>query len=299
MRAFLQQPYPFSDNTGRKLLLCAGVGLFITLFLALFQPFGFDELTSATRWSHALAFGVVTFVVASFFQIVPPLFFPPLFREANWRSWKEILYLLLTTLAIGGANYGLMLYLYPQRTELANFLRAELITLQVGIFPICFIVFMKQMSLYRHYRAAAEKVTEEIQQEAATPTPLSAAPDPAIELRGDNQKEVLSLSASSLLFIASSDNYVRVQYREEGLPKSLLLRSTLKKMEEQLALHPSFIRCHRMYLVNLQLVNAVSGNAQGLRLHLTGFEEPIPVSRSLTETVKNRLQTLSHSPQTA
>ncbi|MDQ3276691.1 MAG: LytTR family transcriptional regulator, partial [Bacteroidota bacterium] len=120
-----------------------------------------------------------------------------------------------------------------------------------------------------------------------------------IRLRGDNQKEELLLAPDDLFFLSSADNYVQVVYRQSGKPTAMLLRSTLKKMEEQLAAYPAFFRCHRMYLVNLQLVTSVSGNAQGLRLHLAGVEEVIPVSRSLTETVKEKLHHLSHSPQNA
>ena len=120
-----------------------------------------------------------------------------------------------------------------------------------------------------------------------------------IRLRGDNQKEELQLNTDDLYFISSADNYVNVQFREAGVLKSILLRSTLKKMEEQLANHPAFLRCHRMYLVTLKLVKTASGNAQGLKLHLSSLEEPIPVSRSLTETVKLKLHKLSHSPQNA
>ena len=299
MRSFLLQPYPFSDNLGRKLAVCGGVGLFIALFLVVFEPFGFNEFPSADKWSHALLFGLVTFLISSFFQIVLPLFFPTLFREESWRSWKEIVYLLLTTVFIGAANYGLMLYLYPQRTDLANFLRAELITLQVGIFPICFVVFMKQMTLYRRYANTAKEVTEDIQAEEANVPAQTLSAEPTIELRGDNQKESLSVLPDDLAFLSSADNYVRVQYLENGKPRSMLMRSTLKKMEEQLGTYPHFFRCHRMYLVNLQLVASVSGNAQGLKLHLMGLDETIPVSRNLTETVKNRLHQLSHSPQQA
>lgn len=299
MRSFLLQPYPFSDNLGRKLAVCGGVGLFITLFLAVFEPFGFDELPSAAKRGHALLFGLVTFLISSFSQVVVPKFFPRLFQEETWRSWKEIVYLLLTTTAIGAANYGLMLYLYPQRTELSNFLRAELITLQVGIFPICFIVFMKQMTLYRRYAEVAKETTEDIQTEEVKVPEESRLANDKLILRGDNQKEELSLSPNNLFFISSADNYVRILYDDAGSQKSILMRSTLKKMEEQLTAYPYFFRCHRMYLVNLKLVTSVSGNAQGLKLHLDSLDEPIPVSRSLTETVKERLHLLSHSPQKA
>ena len=299
MRSFFLQPYPFSDHVGRKLLVCAGVGLFITLFLVVFQPFGFEALPVATRWKHAVLFGLVTFVVSAFMQVGVPKFFPSVFREAAWRSWKEIVYLLLTTLAIGAANYGLMLNLYPQRTDLASFLQAELITLQVGIFPVCFIVFMKQMTLYRSYATQAKEVSDDIRQDEA-PAPInSPVHERPLLIKGENQKEELSVLPNDLLVIASADNYVRAHWQKGPEVKSVLLRGTLKRMEEQVAAHPQFFRCHRMYVVNLARVAAVSGNAQGLKLHLSGLEETVPVSRSLTETVKERLHELSRSPRNA
>ena len=297
MRSFLRQPYPFSDNIRYKVVVCCGVGLFIVLFLGVFEPFGFGELPASLKWMHAFAFGVVTFLVTCFFQTVLPKMLPALFREEEWRSWKEILYLLLTTVFIGAANYSLIVLLYPQNVALANFFRAQVITLEVGIFPILFIVFMKQMALYRRYAAEALEASSSIVADDREKDLPAATPAPPLTLRGDNQKEALRLSADELYFIASADNYVKVQYRQAGQLKQTMLRGTLKNLEDQLSTYEQFFRCHRMYLVNLDLVKTVTGNAQGLKLHLSGLEEAIPVSRGLTETVRKRLSGLSHTPQ--
>jgi hypothetical protein len=155
MRSFLLQPYPFSEDLSKKLLVYGGIGLFIALFLALFEPFGFDELSTTIKWSHASLFGAVTFIISSFFQAIVPEIFPRHFSEEGWQSWKEILYLVVTTGFIGAGNYWLMLYLYQQNAAFTSFLRAELITLQVGIFPILFIVFMKPLNLYKLYAEKA------------------------------------------------------------------------------------------------------------------------------------------------
>jgi hypothetical protein len=296
MRSFLVQPYPFSDNAARKLAVCGGIGIFIALFLAVFQPFGFAQLSPGTRWVHSLLFGAVTFAVSSLFQIIIPKIFPLLFKEESWRSWKEVLFLLFTTCAIGAGNFWLMNFLYPHNEAAAGFLKAQAMTLQVGIFPVIAVVFMKQLTLYRRFAAEAAAATQDIREEekgsvAAIPLPQK------LVLRGDGQKEELSFFPNELLFIASADNYVSLNFKEGATTKSLLMRSSLKKMEEQLADYSCFFRCHRMYLVNLPLVETVSGNAQGLKLHLAGSEVAVPVSRTLTEEVKARLHSLSHSPQ--
>jgi DNA-binding LytR/AlgR family response regulator len=68
-----------------------------------------------------------------------------------------------------------------------------------------------------------------------------------------------------------------------------MFRSTLKKMEGQLQAYPFFYRCHRAYIVNMNKVVHISGNAQGFKLHLAGLDDTIPVSRSLNEEIGEKL----------
>lgn len=86
MRSFLTQPYPFSDDVLRKLAVCGGIGVFVTLFLAIFQPFGIGLLPAGLQWLHSLLFGLVTVAVSSLFQIILPKIFPLVFKEEGRRS---------------------------------------------------------------------------------------------------------------------------------------------------------------------------------------------------------------------
>jgi DNA-binding LytR/AlgR family response regulator len=52
-------------------------------------------------------------------------------------------------------------------------------------------------------------------------------------------------------------------------------------------MHQNFYRCHKSYVINLDQVNHISGNAQGYKFHLKSAEDLIPVSRSNNEFVKN------------
>jgi len=68
-----------------------------------------------------------------------------------------------------------------------------------------------------------------------------------------------------------------------------LLRSTIKQMEEQLKDHQSFIRCHRAYIVNMNQITNIEGNAQGYKLRLRKTDKDIPVSRTYIQALKDRI----------
>jgi DNA-binding LytR/AlgR family response regulator len=299
MHSFLLQPYPFGSSVPRKLATCAAVGLFVALFLGVFQPFGMHAFSARAQWLHPVLFGLVTFVVSSVCQVLLPRAMPRVFAEHGWKSWKEIVFLIFIVICIAAGNYALMEMLYDEPVGGRSFAKVFYITALVGIFPVVTIVAVKQMRLYRQYAADAAEVNQAI----VAPEPREPVDDgtstaaTTIVLQGEGQKERLELAPGEILYVASADNYVEVFVRGEEDIRNHLLRCSLKKIEEQLSAQPSFLRCHRMFVVNLDAVERVSGNAQGLRLHLHGVEEPVPVSRSLTELVKERLSHLSRSPQ--
>jgi DNA-binding LytR/AlgR family response regulator len=108
-------------------------------------------------------------------------------------------------------------------------------------------------------------------------------------LKSDSEKESVQLFLNDLFFIESADNYCRVYYRREKKIISVMLRSTLKRFEDQLK-YPEVFRCHRTYVVNLRNVHKVSGNSQGYRLHFKDFDQTVPVSRKIGDDIHERLQ---------
>ena len=87
------------------------------------------------------------------------------------------------------------------------------------------------------------------------------------------------------MYKRQDDNYVTVVYQEtDGKLKKELLRSSLSKVESQIQF-TYILRCHRSYMVKLQKVYKVSGNAQGYKLHLWQVAEPLPVSRGYAKQV--------------
>ena len=59
-----------------------------------------------------------------------------------------------------------------------------------------------------------------------------------------------------------------------------LLRLTLLNFLEKVDPDKNIVRCHKSYIVNLDKVENVHGNARSLMLEIKGLDFEIPVSRS-------------------
>lgn len=281
LQTWFLQPYPFERRWAAMLRTAFWSGVFVTLFLFFFKPFG-TQIRPGAEGEHLLVcgyFGLVTVFISLLFNAVC-LQLPGIFDEEKWNIWKEILYNLGFIGCIGMGNLLLAHLLWNVPLNGRAFWIWQGLTFGVGIFPTFFGAFLTQMKLSKKYGAEAAKL------HLPAVHPSLSSP---VTLVGENQNEVLSLNADQIAYLAAQDNYVQVYYFENQVLRSRMLRSTLRKMEDALAAWPQFFRCHRTYLVNFDTIEKVSGNAQGYRLHLRDLEETIPVSRNLNDTVRGRL----------
>lgn len=281
---WLSHPYPFEKHWPQTFRSALWAGLFVMLFLFLFKPFG-TQIREGAEWiylKYCALFGLVTAVVTILVNGFC-LLLPAVFDEEKWRIWKEILYNLFFISCIGFGNLLLAHWAWSVPLGIDSFWKWQLLTFAVGIFPTLIGVFLTQMKQNRHYAVEAARLSRQVQM------PVAAPPYRSVTLSGDNQNENLRLDASQIAYLSAADNYVQVYFFENGSLKSRMLRATMKKMEDALAACPEFLRCHRTFIVNLEKVRQVTGNAQGYRLLLEGVEASVPVSRNLSEEVQKRL----------
>jgi LytTr DNA-binding domain len=281
---WLQRPFPFTDEKtilNRKTFIGGG---FVAVFLYLFRPFGLQsvELSEWQRLAVSLQYGLVTVAVTILWSVLIRLL-PRFYDERKWNVGREIVSELgfITVLALGNMLYTAWRWSVAPAAQ--NFLPWVAVTLAVGIFPITYGIFIKQLRLARRYSQEASQISTQI---PAAPAETGVE---AITLHGDNQGEVLTLPVQQLLFIEAADNYVRVVWTEAGTEKQRLLRTTLKKAEQDIAHHPALFRCHRAYIVNLKRVQSLSGNAQGYKLHLSDTAFIVPVSRNANDSIRQKL----------
>lgn len=282
---YLQQPYPFDPAIKVQSKIILGVGVFVVVFIKLFN---LDDAAGIDNIFIVLGFGLITMFIMTINRIFLPLLIPRFFHEDNWYLKKEILFHMWIIFLIG---LGFLLYGNIGgylRINLSTFIRAQISTVTVGIFPVTFIVLVKQIRLLKKYANSAIELNKTIKEHDSQSGNEEILNQP-ISLSSESGRDRIQIRLNNLLLVKSVENYVEVYWdADQGIKKNLL-RSSLKKIEEDLKSYSSIFRCHRTYLVNLKNIDRITGNSQGYRLVFKGIEDSIPVSRSYSKDLRELL----------
>lgn len=283
IKNYINQPYPIYGN---KWKIIISISLFVALFMIIFQPFGLSNNHNSDKIFIIVGYGSVTFII-----LIINLFFvahilKKWFNRESWTIIKQILWLIWIIFTIGLGNYLYSSIVFSFWT-LYGFLIFQVYTLTVGIIPIVFLtIFQYNLLLSHNLKAAKDFNNSLINKEDILEKQI-------ICLIADNQKDKFEIEFSNLLYIESSGNYIEIFFIRDDKLKNTILRCSLKRTELQVEMYSSIFKCHRAFLVNINKIIHVKGNAQGLRLVLKNTEIEIPVSRSLSKSLKDKMNSLS------
>lgn len=257
------------------------IGLFVALFLIFFKPFGLELTDTSSLVSNGISFGLITFAFLSGFYFIVPNVFSNFFEEKNYTFGKDLLAHALMLLMLGITNGIYSKYAFSEST--LNYVTIQEMILQtflIGIFPLTFL------TLLEHSRSNKSNV--EASKQIANSGSLNKAEYAAkvnSNFHFSTDQEKVEVALKDFLFIEADGNYVRLYSHLNGSRTKTMYRATLKSIETDNT-HDNIIRCHRSYIVNLDKVVDVQGNAQGLKLKLNDCQELVPVSRKYISQVK-------------
>lgn len=283
---FLNQPYPFNGNPRQYWKVIVGFGGFVSIFLFVFKPFGLHVLPAEEQLYVALSFGVVT-MLSLFLVLVFTVCFPSVFNDDRWTIGKEIALSAFTFFAVSNANYLFVRFGWYKQYMMLDYWSMVFATITIGFFPFLMLLLLGFLKKLKQNLKQAEELTMALSHE------IKKVSDHQISFIGENETDHLEVYPQDVLYISSSGNYIEVVYLKDQKPDRSILRSTLTKAEEVVSHLGGFFRCHRTFLVNLNRVGEVHGNAQGYRLDL-GFDlESIPVARAKNQFLKEHLRSLA------
>jgi len=253
------------------------IGIFMVLFLLAFQPFGVNNFDPKFHISLKFLISILAFgtVVVLSLAVNEFLLRPLLIKQLDRRkliAWLVWTYLLTATVIFYFYNY-LGNWHDFRLASYFGFIRdiGMLISLPVA----GFIFYVRHESLKSEY----------VQLKSIH---MQAPASKLLHFSSDNNKDQISVALEDLLFLESQDNYVAVVFLDQGARRGTLIRSSLKRLEDAND-EPMLLRCHRSFMVNLLRVRTCHGNQHGLKLGVDGADRSVPVSRTYTEEVLQRL----------
>jgi DNA-binding LytR/AlgR family response regulator len=293
----LQQPFPSYHFSIRQVSICMLSGLLIFLVFYFAQPFNINKLPSDLQLTYSLAYGGVTLLCLLVLTVVLPFIFASLFDEENWIVKKEIVFILFTVVVIAIGNLFANHLLEGAAINVESFAKFLFATILIGSLPITLSVLAKQRLLLQKYSTDSIILNErlsQIQSTTLTVLPSKNILQETILLKGDNQGEQLKVLPENIWQLSTADNYVSILYQDGLVMKTILLRSTLKKMEDSLEKFDAVLmRCHRSHIINIAKIERVVATAQGLKLKLRLGSQLIPVGKTYLDAIKEKLQSVN------
>ncbi len=270
---WLLSPKPFFEHEvwSRKFpILC---GLFVILFLIIFTPFGIT-FHSVNVYFFIAGFGIIAVVINEIIYFIVER----IPDNKNWKMYQTLPVNFITLSLISVVNWIYFKALgkdvfgpFPQ--SLLDFF---IYTYAIGAFPTLFFIFFNNPGK-NNQRASQEHDKNHL------PPAIQVNTDPSevyLTIHGDGNKEHYRCRENELLYVKAEGNYVSVFFLKEKKPEKMLIRSSLKRIEEQLSQFPDIVRCHRSYIINTLYVSSIVGNARGRSAKLFHTDKTIPLSRS-------------------
>ena len=279
MLRILIQKYPAPTPVLRNLIIAILFGLFIALFLLFFEPFGLNESTSENKVFQLLFFGFITTAVLLIFLYFFPILFPKIFSDQHWKVKHQIMFYFVILFVIATFNGIYTNYINSLPFSWSNYWWIISRTFVLGGIPIAFLTLLDYQRKEKLNRNQANDIISNKKEFLNSNETLH-------KISTDLKDESFSFNEDDFNYAIAVGNYIDVSILVENTLKRVTYRVTLSSFEAQLEESSSLIRCHRSYLVNLNKVENISGNAQGLKFKLKNQSELIPVSRTYIPIVR-------------
>jgi len=268
-------------NQKLRLFLSISVGVF--LFILFFQPFQLTNFDFNDRLLYVAGFGAIVFLLMYLVRVAIPFFL-----QKNHQSDEEVVFpasmsgfVILILCSVAFAFY--LRYVGFVNISFYIMLKVVLICLAPAVVLNLYDVIAElrhQNELLIIEKKIIQKQVDKFEEENQ---------NRSIEFVSETNTDNLSLMVAEVALIKSADNYVEIVYKDGDKLKKRLMRSTLKNIELQLKQYSSFIRCHRICIVNIHYIEKLDRNFNKHWLTIKQYHEQIPVSRQYLIKLKEAL----------
>ena len=272
----LKTPFPYFFNDEKKnALLSIGVCVFLMGFILTFNPKAIHHIDKTIL--------IVLFTLSVLLPgvILAPRIFPVQFDPVSWTFGKHIAFTLFMLIIIGMVISIGLFYLnyYPQFSFVQTLLHIYPDVFIYGLIPTTLITLIAKNQMLKENLKQALIANRELDRIQVLKGQAQIDRTSNSIIIHSDTSEVLKLSVADLLFVEADDNYSIFYWRNGSEVDKKMLRMNLKNVESQL--NNNFtIRCHRSFIVNINVIDTIDGNTNGYKLSIAEGKYSIPVSRS-------------------
>jgi len=287
-RSFFTGKIHFPDAKSRWTIIVF-ITLWVFLILYSLQPFGINFAKNKLVITALNTFGVFSVCLICIQGM--PLVFKKYYTSDKWTSGKFFGFCLMVITLFSVLNtFVISVYIdnleevpyytgFPLLQRFFMFFKASFFA---SVFPIAIIYYILWKKGKEEEGTLTQAVTHDMMQ---TNDEEDAQ---VIELSGKT-KDHIRLLPEDILYAQASGNYVAIYYLKNGKEDRKLLRISMSELGDSLCDYPYIIRCHRAFMVNIQKMDKIHGNLKGYHMELKDTDVKIPVSKSYTRIVKEKI----------
>lgn len=278
---FLKKEYYFPRAFRSRIIIATGYGFTILLLLLLFTPFGMQNIqTFPERLIVGLGYSLIAFLVW-----VGGLSGLAVLKINKMRLFHILLFIIAVQFIIGSFStiYNNIIFRNPYYFEF--FRDLQIAVYVTGIIPTMMLLLFLETTFYEHLFTQSERDNTQV---------AGNNNRTQITIEDENPNKNIRLFPDEIVCVSSMDNYIKIKVQHNGEKKKpVILRSTLKKVERNISESDALIRCHKSYIVNLQWVKEISGNALAKKCVMHIGDNIIPISRSKVDVVLKKFRELA------
>lgn len=275
------------------------ISVVVVLIMALLQPFGIDRINDY-KYPIIIGYGFLTAIALFVSELITSYGLG--LKRSNKGIFRYVIYNFFVIFIMGIliTVYASLIFSGDVKYSFFDY-EGNFVLRAFGINCLYALIITFFLSIYQYFvdrnRLLTDRLKEEIELNKALERknsitidkinevfPIEEDDEEKIEIKG-NTKESIELLPSQLQFIEAEGNYINIFYLENNSSQKKTIRCTLKQVEELFKDYSNIIRCHRAFIVNIDKVTHVDGNAQGYRLHLNGTDRTALVSRAYASSV--------------
>ncbi len=231
-------------------------------------------------------YGAITTCSMLVLNFALPLALKKWFNDERWTTGREVTWNLVNVVIIAALNYQYTVEMVNLQSGVHQLMWFVGITGAVAVFPITAAVLMNERNNRTLNSRTSHDLNAHIKSALIRPGAVPEVQQPLVIRSANLSDPELMITHHDFYYARTADNYVEVYHQSAGKTIRTVVRATLKEIDTAVSQYGHCVRCHKSYIVNLEQVVRVSGNAQGYRLHFSNHDHEVPVSRSKAETLK-------------